>query len=389
MKQSTKKKLSKTYFDVQSEGGYGGVERLHKSTGVKRKNVKKWAEGEEAYTLHKPIRYKFERRPTIVSGPYDQFQMDLLDTSAYSSKNNGVRFLLIVIDVFTKFAWAVGLKNKSANSVIKGLENILKSKSAKKVKSIQTDKGTEFINKKLKTYLKKKKIRFFTSENEDIKCSIVERFNRTLQSKLHRYLTRNHTSKYINVLPKIIKGYNNSVHKTTGHTPQALVDHVLRGRAIPGNKSLEDIWQKIYQLPDSYWKPTVRASVYLKKKKKGVSIKSKKQFLSVGDFVRINKTRKVFKKGYLPSWSKELFTVSKIRNTNPTTFQLTDASGEIIKGGFYYQELQRVTPPEFYDIEEVIKTRKSKRGREFLVKWVGYSPSYNSWVSEQNLLKFK
>ena len=379
------KKLSKLYFNPSNEAGYGGVGKLQKKSNLKLKNVSNWLEGQESYTLHKPIKYKFERRRTIVARPFDQAQMDLLDMSAYKNKNKGTKFLLVIVDIFSKYCWVRPLKNKTGEVVLKGLEFVLKDKYGKRIKSIQSDKGTEFLNRKVQSFLQKKNIGFFTSENEDIKCSIVERLNRTLQTKLYRYLTSENTESYLDVLQKIVEGYNNSNHSTTGFSPKEVAEHVVSKTPLPGGKTLEDIWHRVYKRKKSYWKPNISASLYLKNKKKG----SIHHSLKKGDYVRINKTRKVFKKGYLPGWSRELFIVQEIVLSTPITFKIKDLKEEKIKGNFYKEELQKVKPPSFYNIEKVLKTQKTKEGKRYLVKWTGYGPEHNSWITEKNLKKIK
>ena len=175
---------------------------------MKGKDVDAWLRGQESYTLHKPIRYKFQRRRTIVAGPDQQLQADLLDVSKYAGENEGVKYLLTAVDVFSKFAWAVPLKSKKTTAVLKAFGRLLDTTKPRKPQSVQTDKGGEFVSDAFRRYLRKKRILHFTSENDDIKCSVVERFNRTLQTKIHRFFTRHHTRRYLTALPKLIDAYN-------------------------------------------------------------------------------------------------------------------------------------------------------------------------------------
>ena len=139
----------------------------------------------------------------------------------------------------------------------------------------------------------------------------------------------------------------------------------------------EDVWYNIHRPVKSDFLPAVRPGRA-----------PKTPAFAAGDFVRINKTRRLFKKGYLGGWSKEVFTVAAVRKTTPKTYELNDTAGESVKGAFYPQELQRVAPPEFYDIEKVVSTRKKGGKSQYFVKWVGYPPSFNSWVSDVTVKKF-
>ena len=210
-KQHSKKKqekleLHKVYYDIKNPGAYGGVGRLKANTRkVNKRSVEHWLEKEESYTLHKPVKYDFPRRRVIVAGIDSQWQLDVLDTSRYQKYNDGVRYLLTVIDVFSKYAWVRPVKYKSADAVTEAFHSILAE--GRVPQKVQSDKGKEFTNAKFQTLLKKSGIEFFTTENETIKASIVERFNRSIQSKLHRLFTHNHSYEYLKQLPHLVKDW--------------------------------------------------------------------------------------------------------------------------------------------------------------------------------------
>ena len=138
-------------------------------------------------TLHKSARVRFSRRKTYSKGPGDLFQIDLADLVNISSHNDGCRYLLTCIDVFTKRAWAVPTKTKTGREVSRAFEKILSD--GYKPNMVQSDKGTEFLNSTFQSMLKRHDIKFYTSENEDIKAAVVERFNRTLKTKTRFHLT--------------------------------------------------------------------------------------------------------------------------------------------------------------------------------------------------------
>jgi hypothetical protein len=102
-----------------------------------------------------------------------------------------------------------------------------------------------------------------------------------------------------------------------------------------------------------------------------------------GDRVRIAMCRYVFRKGYLPNWSQEIFDICKKYPTYPVTYELKDLAGEPIKRKFYEQEIQKVVKTEdVYEIEKVLKTRKRGGKIEYLVKWKGYPDKFNSSVTD-------
>ena len=105
----------------------------------------------------------------------------------------------------------------------------------------------------------------------------------------------------------------------------------------------------------------------------------------MGDRVRISKTRRKFHKAYLPSWTRELFTVNKILDTVPVTYNIRDDHGDVLEGSFYEQEIQKVKDDNVFRIERILK----KTGKNFFVKWLGYDNSFNSWIPETAIIKFQ
>ena len=130
--------------------------------------------------MHKPIRHKFKRVRTVVAFIDSQWQADLCDMSNIKKENDGNTFLLTCIDCFSKYAWVEALKNKSGTEILAALQRIMKTRQPIR---LQTDKGTEFLNRRVQNMLKERNIDFFTT-NSEMKASIVERFNRTLKSRM-------------------------------------------------------------------------------------------------------------------------------------------------------------------------------------------------------------
>ena len=337
------------YKKEKLPASYAGAAALKS---VLKKDVKLALRAEPAYTLHVPVRYKFRRRKVIVGAPHDQWQADLVDVSAYQSENGGVRYLLCVIDVFSKYAWVKPVKNKSAATIKQALEKIIKDAGSTPL-YLQTDKGTEFRGGEVQRMLKKKGILFFTTENDDIKACVVERFQLTLQRKMHRMFTAKRSHRFLRELPALVASYNTTRNSSIGMTPRQGLN----------TDNIEDIWHRLYD----------RRPVKTEKT----------PALTIGDHVRISKTRRAFKKGYLPQWTEEIFTVvSVLKGTSPVTYKLEDSVGDALDGSFYEAELQKVTPPDYYDIEEIVDTRKRRGKTEYLVKWRGYPSSFNTWQSD-------
>ena len=101
----------------------------------------------------------------------------------------------------------------------------------------------------------------------------------------------------------------------------------------------------------------------------------------VGDHVRMSKYKNIYTKGYTQNWSEEIFMISKIKNTVPWTYVISDLNGEPITGKFYEKELQK-TSQEKFRIEKVIK----RKGDKLYVKWKGYDNSFNSWINKKGIV---
>jgi hypothetical protein len=283
----------------------------------------------------------------IAPGPGYQWQADLVDVSNIKKHNDGYTFLLTVIDVFSKQAWCIPLKNKSATSLVAAFESLL---SSNKVKHLQTDKGKEFLNKQLQALLKKHKVNFFTTHNEETKASIAERFNRTLKTKMWKYFTQHNTRRYVDILDDLLHSYNHTYHRSIKMAPVNV-----------NQKNQHQVWNNLYG-----------DSKYVEPK------------LKEGDTVRISKAKKQFKKGYLPNWSEEIFTVHEVKRTQPPVYVLRDYHNEVLEGTFYEQELQKVkvSKDKLYLVESVLDKRTRRGKTEYLVKWKGYPDSFNQWVTD-------
>ena len=360
-------KLSQHYYDPRRPGSYGGVAALHRAvkktrtktkgkTKINHQNVQHWLSGQDTYTLHKPVRRHFPRRRIIVGSMDQQWQADLIDVKNLKQYNDGFTFLLTVIDVLSKYAWVIPLKDKTGASLIQAFETIFEERQPM---FLQTDKGTEFTNRAFQQFLKKQGVQFFVTQNEDIKAAIAERFNRTLKEKMWRYFTRKNTSRYVDVLPSLVKSYNRSYHRS-----------IKRAPAEVNENNQEDVWQ----------------TLYANTKTAGAKPQKRSRQLKPGDRVRISKARKTFRKGYIGNWSEELFTISRELKTSPVTYMLKDDHGEELEGSFYRQEIQKVQDKTVFRIERVLDRRLGSDGAvEVKVKWYGYPDTFNSWIPEKHL----
>ena len=222
--------LKELYYNAEDPGSYGGVDKLFRSAKkakfvnsvsmqkVIRGRVKQFLADQHSYSLHKPARRHFKRNPTYVKGIDVQGQADLSDMHALSRDNTGHNFIMTVIDIFSKRAWAIPIKNKSGKGMLAAFQQLFKEAHPRKPARLQTDAGKEFLNKDVLGFLKLEGVHHFVS-NSDEKAAVVERFNRTLKSRIWTYFTGHQTGHYLDILPKIVDVYNNTYHRTIGRAP--------------------------------------------------------------------------------------------------------------------------------------------------------------------------
>lgn len=260
-----------------------------------------------AKELHKPVIKKFPTRKIITKGIDHIWQADLLIMSNYSRQNGGFKYILNIIDCFSKYAWSVPLKKKSGKEVSVAFETILRGR--RKPKLLHVDRGKEFVNATFKKLLKKYDIDMYHTFSE-IKASIVERFNRTLNQKLKILFEFNQNHHWTSLLPAILKQYNEKdIHRTIGLPPVRVT-----------RKNEREIYERLYSLKD---------------------FKLLKPSFKTGDRVRITRKQYVFSNKYDRKWTTEIFLIRKIHYTVPITYEIQALNGEEISGKFYDKELQK------------------------------------------------
>ena len=272
---------------------------------------------------------------------YNIWGGDLADMQLLSKFNKRFRFLLCVIDIFSKYASVIPLKDKKEISIANGFQKILDD-SKRKPNKIWVDRGSDFYNNSFKKWLKDNDIAMYSTNNEE-KSVIAERFIRTLKTKIYKYMTAISKNVYIDKLDDIVKEYNNKYHTSIKMKPVDVMDNT-----------------------------------YIDFKKE---INNKDPKVNVGDHVRISKYKNIFAKEHMPNWSEEIFVIKKIKNMVPWTYIISDLNGEDIIGTFYEKELQSTNQQE-YMIKGVIK----KKGDELYVKWKRYNNSFNSWIDKKDII---
>ena len=251
---------------------------------------------------------------------------------------------------FSKYAWSFPIKSKKISDIKPCFEKIFKQR---KPKYIRSDQESAFFSKEMLKFFEDNNVKIYHTYS-NLKSVIIERFNRSLRELMMKKFVKNNNTVWYNILPELIKTYNNRYHRT------------IKMKPIDVNKSNEK---------------------YIKNTVYNYDITNKKPKFKINDLVRISlKRRELFDKptGNI-KWSEELFKIYKINKSNVISYQIKDMNDEIIKGIFYEKELQltKNTTGE-YIIEKILKTK----GNQMYVKWRGYSTNFNSWIDKNTVTRY-
>ena len=358
--------LASIYYDPKNPASYTGPTKLYRTVKAAGKKVtlqeiRDWLKGQETYTLHRQVRHTFPRNKVIVDGIDEQWDVDLMDMTSLSKFNGRVRFVLVAIDIFSRYTWVRPLKSKHGKEVVKAFESIFGE--GRKPEKIRTDRGTEFTNRLVQKYLKEQDVIHFVTNNE-VKANYAERVIKTLKRKIFMYFTKKQTYHYSDHLQDFVTSYNKTYHRSIKMRPA----HV-------SEENEAALWQQQYVEP------------YIKhKKKKKVS----KFRFDVGNTVRVSHLRHTFMREYEEKWTGEIFTIVKrFKRGGLPIYKLKDYLNEEVQGTFYEQELQLVKEPEVYRVEKILRTRKVKGKKQHLVRWAGWPSKYDSWIDDDEVKVYK
>ena len=289
--------LQKIYYDPSHPGSYEGLNNLYqvvKQEGkfkISHKQMKDWLENQDTYSLNKAVRRDFQRGRVIVSGIDDQWDADLASFAHDADQNDGYKYLLVVIDIFSQYAWIEPLKNKTAKEITTAFNQILTK--GWKPRRLRTDAATDFRSKEFQRNLQRKNIPHFTTHSEK-QANYVERFIKTIKGRIWRHIRATNSRRYIDVLPKLVDSYNKSWH--TGICSEPI-------NVTKDNES--KLWWQMY------W-PKLEQNTSTKKDSDKKTKKSKNLFaFKVGDKVRISHLHSSFQREYDVKWSGEIFKISK------------------------------------------------------------------------------
>ena len=226
----------------------------------------------------RPPNKNYETNKTMIKSIDDTWSSDLLDMNDYGIKNNkGYRYILNVVDNFSRFGWTIPLKNKYAQSITDAFSQIIKT-SRRKPNLLETDDGKEYVNKIFNEFLNNNKIKRY-SRYTDKGAVFAERFNRTIRNLLKKPVFEKGKADWLSELPSVIKKYNNTIHNPTKMTP------------IQASKKVNE------------------KEVFSNLQDRRVKLQPK---FKLGQLVRTADIKRVFSKGDSTNWSCKVYTITEI-----------------------------------------------------------------------------
>ena len=299
---SEKLKLEKLY--KKGPAAYGSVSNLQKASSLSRVKVETFLQSKNSHTKYRQYRRRFPRLKVIAYDINEIWSIDLAYVDKLANYNNGIKYLLVAVDVLSRKLRVQPMRTKGADETAKTFgRTITKTKPLK----VWSDKGTEFKGA-FKKFCESKGINTYTT-NSEAKSAFAERNIRSLKNIIYKYLENKWSYRYINELQSFVNTINSRINRVTGLAPNKV--------------SAKHVTNLVSQIAQQSSKLVRKPS------------------LKPGDKVRIAKEDIPFKKGYKQRFTDEVFQITKIATFNPPTYLLVDSEGEDIQGKFYEPELTK------------------------------------------------
>ena len=363
--------LSSTYYNPNNSGGFTGAASLYQTIKLEGKykitlkEIKSWLSEQDAYVTFKPAIKKFPRPKVIVSSKDQMWDCDCLSMKYHTDDNEGYGYILVCIDVFTRFLYCrplIALKGERVKEAYMSIFELNEEPS-----TIRSDRGSEFVNKTIKDFFLSRNIHHYLTNNE-IKTSHGERVIQTLRVRIARLFRARNNFNWIDHLQELTNAYNNTIHSALHSTPS---------EAMCSTDKTE-LWHWQYKRNDSVTK-TGPSLPYV---------------FEIGDRTRMAFLKESFHRAYDHHWSKMIYTITERRmDQGFQKYKVKTWDNEEIMGEYYKQELQKVTikgdDEIIYEVEKELKKRtvgpKNNQRVQVLIKWLGWSDRFNSWVDESQL----
>jgi hypothetical protein len=344
----------------------GNVARLFN---ISKKAATDILEHIDSRTLHREYHKPRHYNPYYVFKRREQVQSDLIDMQEISRANDGVRYLMILIDVFTKRIWVYPLKTKTGVETSQVIERWINSLTTPP-DILRTDRGTEYTNVLVQNVLAEGGIEWQPAGGPH-KAAVAERLNRSLQNLIYTYLSDRESLRYIDNLQDIVKTYMRRPHRSLKWMSPKEADRPTNELRVRG--------------------------IFMARYAKHELNRQHKDAFKLEDIVRLKTSSSSIsssRRSYAEQFTGEYFKIARINRAMPIIMYYVKSmnTGEHIEEGFYANELQRVKGG-IYKIEKIVRrrTRYSDRLRrnvpEVLVKWLHFDKE--EWIPESDIRDFQ
>ena len=342
------------YNNKKSDAYLASLSYLNKHYSQYKKYWRLYLLSKDSYVSTSPIIRKFLRKKYIVSQINTSFQCDLAVMSTIFGEslpkhNKNTRYLLILVDMLSRFIYVYKLTSKSSQAVAKQLELFL-SMMKGSVHDLMCDEGGEFWGKPTQNILKKWNVNLYSSKNTEIKSGLVENKIKYLKSKIFKYISHSGNYNYISALPNIVSSINNTINRVIGLAPSKIT------------KSHESyLFTKLHRSNNTNRSPKFEKNT----------------------LVRISRTKKHFEKlSTYYKWGQEIFIIDKIINSFPITYQIADLEKNSILGSFYDKEMTPVILDKNKYHFKILKKNKDS----FYINLLLHSKNTKIWVHRNSIL---
>ena len=299
LSKSEKAKLQRLYRD--GKAAYGSIKNIQKASGLSKKKIAYFLHSKDSYTKYRHATRHFKRLPAFAKRINEIWCLDLAFMDKLSDTNNGVKYLLVCVDVFSRFVRVQPMKSKYSTDAVVAFKKMLRKKSMPA--KVWVDQGTEFSGE-FRKFCMDKKIKIYSTRSET-KAAVAERAIKSLKNSIYRYMEEN-GDKYMRKMDSFVKTMNTRVNRSTGKAPKKVTN--------------KDFLSIFYRNPiNQYKRPRFK----------------------VGENVRISKKDIPFRKGYKSQFTNEIFKIVKVATFKPPTYNLCGEQGDEILGKFYEQELSK------------------------------------------------
>ena len=271
--------------------------------------IKDFLRQNQTSSLFRQVRHKYPRRRIRTYYPFQIMMSDTINYRNYNMENDRYKYIMIMIDCFSKRAYAAPMKRMKDFDALIAMESML-SKLPDIPKSIITDLGTEYYNSKLKNLFERYGIKHYSIRGKHKAC-IAERFIRTIKGRFEKYFWQTKSHRWVDVLDQFVDNYNKTYHRSIKMTPMEVND-----------SNRKEVYQNLF--PNSKDNTPPR--------------------LNKGDQVRLLKTKGIFEKGYTRSWTTEIYKIEKsYSDSGVDYYTIANLEGDILPRNKYYWELNLVS----------------------------------------------